>query len=79
MMTWAAVVKAVLDLLNSLFNNVNNRKQEELGRLREAERQAEIENDLVDRIRNVDVDRVSDLEAFGGGPSSGDLPRTDKK
>ena len=68
MMTWAAVVKAVLDLLNSLFNNVNNRKQEELGRLREAERQAEIENDLVDRIRNVDVDRVPDEQAFGGGP-----------
>ena len=74
MITWAAVVKAVLDLLNSLFNNVNNRKQEDLGRLREAERQAEIENDLVDTIRNVDPGRVSDLEAFGSGPPSGDLP-----
>ena len=78
MMTWAAVVKAVLDLLNSLFNNVNNRKQEELGRLREAERQAEIENDLVDRIKHTDPGIVSDDDAFGG-PSGGDLPRTDKK
>jgi hypothetical protein len=75
MMTWAAVVKAVLDLLNSLFNNVNNRKQEELGRLREAERQAEIENDLVDAIRGVDPGVVSDQDAFGG-PSSRDLPGT---
>ena len=78
MMTWAAVVKAVLDLLNSLFNNVNNRKQEELGRLREAERQAEIENDLVDRIKRVDPGVVPDNDAFGG-PPRGDLPGTQQR
>jgi hypothetical protein len=78
MMTWAQVVKAVLDLLNSLFNNVNNRKHEDLGRLREAQRQAEVENELVDTIRNVDPGRVSDDEAFGG-PPRGDLPSADQK
>lgn len=79
MMTWAQVVKAVLDLLNSLFNNVNNRKHERLGELLEAQRQAEIENDLVDRIKRVDPGVVSDEQAFGGGPSGGDLPRPEQK
>jgi hypothetical protein len=75
MMTWAGVIKAVLELLSRLFSSIHDRKQEELGRLREAERQAEIENDLVDRINSTDADSVSDQDAFGG-PSSRDLSGT---
>jgi hypothetical protein len=75
MMTWAGVIKAVLELLSRLFSSIHDRKQEELGRLREAERQAEIENDLVGRINSTDADSVSDHDAFGGPPSR-DLPGT---
>jgi hypothetical protein len=79
MMTIATLVKAVLDFLNRLFESIHNRKQEELGRLREAAKQAEVENALIDRINSTVVgDRVSDDEAFGG-PPRGDLPGTDQK
>jgi hypothetical protein len=78
MMTIAQIVRAVLDFLNRLFATLHDRKQEELGRLREAERQAEVENVLVDRINAADPDSVSDDEAFGG-PSSRDLPGTEQK
>jgi hypothetical protein len=66
MMTWAALVKAVLDLLNSLFSNINNRKHETLGRLQEAQRNAEADNALVDALRagvdRADPDSVRDDE-----------------
>ena len=75
MMTWAALVKAVLDFLNSLFASIHNRKQEELGRLREAQKNAEVEDALIDRINAAaaNPDSVSDDDAFGG-PPGGDLP-----
>jgi hypothetical protein len=74
-MNWIGLIKAIVDFLNSLFTANNNRKHEELGRLQEAQRQAEIEDQLVDTIRGVDPGVVSDDEAFGG-PSSRDLPGT---
>ena len=77
-MTWVALIKAVLDFLSRLFASIHDRKQEELGRLREAERQAEIEDALVDRINSADPASVSDDEAFGG-PPSGDLPGAEQK
>ena len=73
MMTWAALVKAVLDFLNSLFASIHNRKQEELGRLREAQKNAEVEDALIDRINAADPASVPDDDAFGG-PPGGDLP-----
>jgi hypothetical protein len=72
-MEWAAVVKAILDLLNSIFLNSDRRKHQELGKLQEAQRNAEIENELYDRVRRASPDSVSDDEAFGGKPT-GDLP-----
>jgi len=59
-MTWAALVKALLDLINNILGNVNNSKYEQLGRLREAQRNAEADNESrkkVDGIRDA-LDRV---------------------
>jgi hypothetical protein len=72
-MSWAAVIKAILDLLNNIFLNSDRRKHQELGKLQEAQRNAEIENELYDRVRRASADSVSDDEAFGGKPA-GDLP-----
>jgi hypothetical protein len=72
-MNWAAVIKAILDLLNNIFLNSDRRKHQTLGRLEEAQRNAEIENELYDRVRRASPDSVPDLEAFGGEPT-GDLP-----
>jgi hypothetical protein len=72
-MSWAAVIKAILDLLNNIFLNSDRRKHQTLGRLEEAQRNAEIENELYDRVRRASADSVSDDEAFGGKPA-GDLP-----
>lgn len=77
-MSWAAVIKAILDLLNNIFLNSDRRKHQELGRLEEAQRNAEIENSIYDRVRGASPDSVSDESAFGGKPS-GDLPSTPEK
>jgi hypothetical protein len=68
-MSWVALIKAILDFLDSLFNARNNAKHEELGRLKEVERQGELENELHDRISRANPDIVSDDEAFGGKPT----------
>ena len=77
-MSWAAVIKAILDLLNNIFLSSDRRKHQELGRLQEAQRNAEIENDLYDRVRRASPDSLSDNEAFGGKPAS-DLSGIEKK
>jgi hypothetical protein len=77
-MSWAAVIKAILDLLNNIFLNSDRRKHQELGKLQEAQRNAEIENELYDRVRRASADSVPDDEAFGGKPT-GDLPGADQK
>jgi hypothetical protein len=74
-MTWAAIIKAVLDFLNGLFLSIRSQKDEELGRLREAQRNAEIDNATIDAVRRADPDSVSDGEAFGSGRQDGNLPR----
>lgn len=72
-MTWAAVIKAVLDFLNGLFASIRSQKDEELGRLREAQRNAEIDNAVLDAVRGADPASVPDDEAFGVGGSDSNL------
>lgn len=78
-MTWVALIKAVLDFLDGFFGLRNNQKYEELGRLREAQRNAEIDNSLIDAVRRADPASVSDAEAFGAGGADNNLSGTDQK
>ena len=59
-MTWVALIKAVLDFLNGLFASIRARKDEELGRLREREKQDAANDALRDAIDRANVDSVPD-------------------
>ena len=73
-MTWAAIIKAVLDFLNGLFASIRSSRDEDLGRMREREANDKANDDLRAAIDRANADSVSDLEAFGPGRKSDNLP-----
>jgi hypothetical protein len=71
---WIGLIKAIVDFLDSLFTARNNRKHEELGRLQEAQRNAELENAVFDRVRDADPASVPDDQAFGDSGGAEPVP-----
>ena len=72
---WAKLIAAIVGLIRSFVDYAEARRNEELGRLREQERQRENDKAVRDAIDRASPDSVSDDEAFGSGRSNNNLPR----
>jgi len=75
-MTWAAIIKGLLDFFNSLFASIRASRDIELGERREREANDKAMDDLRAAIDLANADSVSDDEAFGVGGQDNDLSRS---
>jgi hypothetical protein len=64
-MNWGRVIAGLLALFNRLAAFFEGRRNEELGRLKERERNAEADRIVSDVIKRSRPDSVPDAEAFG--------------
>lgn len=61
-MTWASIIAGVLKFFNALAAYFQSRRDEELGRLKEWERQQDANDTINDAVNAADPDGVSDDE-----------------
>ena len=61
-MTWAAILKSLLELFNGLLAFLSAKDNQDYGRLKERERNDKDNYDLQSRIDNADGGEVSDDE-----------------
>jgi hypothetical protein len=78
MTLWAKLIATLAGLIRSFMDYVEARRNEELGELREKERQRESDDAIRDAIDRAKPDSVSDDEAFGALGSDNDLLRAFK-
>ena len=78
MTLWAKLIATILGLFRSFMDYAEARRNEELGELREKERQRESDVAIRDAIDRANPDSLSDDEAFGVLGQDNDLPRSFK-
>lgn len=80
-MTVASIISGVLKafstfgaIIEAIMASIQSRRDEELGKLKERERNAQSDQDLRDIVNRADPSSLSDDEAFGPAPSAGGVP-----
>ena len=76
MTLWAKLIATIAGLIRSFMDYVEARRNEELGELREKERQRESDDAIRDAIDRADPDRVLDSEAFSAIGGDNDYLRS---